>query len=485
MRPSRCRGLSTRFRPRARCSWSSTPTGSPRRVSAGMRIALARESRTRGRTDAHRAGRVRHGSRISRRSRAAGLTAGGVRARHSRPDYRVAFLGFAPGFAYLPGFRGARRLATPGPRTRVPAGSVAIGGRYTGIYPDASPGGWRLIGQAAIRLLDPEADSPRCFAPATAFASSRSPRGSAAARGPRAGRRARPASFGSSRPASPRRCREPVRGRGSSGVPRAARWMRWPSRARTLGSVMRWMRARPRDRARRSGPSSRRLRNARSASRRYRRRSATGDPLRRTSRSRWRRATSSAWAECGADSGVTSPSGAASLRARAAPRAPSGRGDGHAGRWMTGARESRAAPPPSPGPAGEISLRVLPGPEADHFAPAELDRFCESAWRVSGQSEPARPAAGGTRSAGAPSGRRDPAVAHGSRLDPGSGRRPSHRVGAGWAGHRGYPRIATVIGADLPLLGRAAPGACCALRASASNRLWRRAGPLGSTMSLP
>jgi KipI family sensor histidine kinase inhibitor len=72
---------------------------------------------------------------------------------HSSADYRVAFLGFMPGFAYLLGLPDA--LVTPRrttPRLRVPAGSVAIGGGQTGVYPTDSPGGWRIIG----RVLDQE-----------------------------------------------------------------------------------------------------------------------------------------------------------------------------------------------------------------------------------------------------------------------------------------------------------------------------------------
>src|SRR5262249_2559426 len=74
---------------------------------------------------------------------------------HAAGSYRVAFLGFAPGFAYLTGLPRqlhAPRLATP--RTRVPAGSVAIGGQYTGIYPDETPGGWRLIGRSPVTLFE-------------------------------------------------------------------------------------------------------------------------------------------------------------------------------------------------------------------------------------------------------------------------------------------------------------------------------------------
>jgi inhibitor of KinA len=84
-----------------------------------------------------------------------------VVAIHSSADYLVCFLGFSPGFPYLSGMPesiAASRLATP--RNRVPAGSVAIGGRQTGVYPLASPGGWRLIGRTPLRLFQPDADPP-------------------------------------------------------------------------------------------------------------------------------------------------------------------------------------------------------------------------------------------------------------------------------------------------------------------------------------
>jgi KipI family sensor histidine kinase inhibitor len=84
-----------------------------------------------------------------------------VIAIHSAADYIVYFLGFSPGFPYLGGMPesiGAPRLETP--RRRVPAGSVAIGGLQTGVYPMTSPGGWRIIGRTPLCLFDPAADPP-------------------------------------------------------------------------------------------------------------------------------------------------------------------------------------------------------------------------------------------------------------------------------------------------------------------------------------
>ena len=99
-------------------------------------------------------------------ARHAGLSPAEVVARHAAGDYVVAMLGFAPGFPYLLGLDPA--LATPRratPRTRVPAGSVAIGGAQAGLYPQAGPGGWQLIGRTAIALFDPRRDPPSLLAP--------------------------------------------------------------------------------------------------------------------------------------------------------------------------------------------------------------------------------------------------------------------------------------------------------------------------------
>lgn len=96
----------------------------------------------------------------------AGLTPDAVVQRHSAGDYTVAMLGFAPGFPYLLGLDPALatpRLATP--RADVPAGSVAIGGAQAGLYPQRSPGGWRLIGRTDAVLFDPERDPPTLLQP--------------------------------------------------------------------------------------------------------------------------------------------------------------------------------------------------------------------------------------------------------------------------------------------------------------------------------
>jgi KipI family sensor histidine kinase inhibitor len=89
-----------------------------------------------------------------------------VAGRHQATAFVSSFCGFAPGFAYLSGLeREVPRLATP--RTRVPAGSVALAGRWCGVYPTQSPGGWLIIGHTEARLWDPDRDPAALLAPGT------------------------------------------------------------------------------------------------------------------------------------------------------------------------------------------------------------------------------------------------------------------------------------------------------------------------------
>lgn len=86
-----------------------------------------------------------------------GLGAAGVVAAHTGRPWRVAFGGFAPGFAYLTG--GDPALHVPRraePRVAVPAGAVGLAGEFSGVYPRASPGGWQLIGRTDAAMWDPQ-----------------------------------------------------------------------------------------------------------------------------------------------------------------------------------------------------------------------------------------------------------------------------------------------------------------------------------------
>ena len=87
----------------------------------------------------------------------AGLSINKVIELHTRAEYRVYAIGFAPGFAYLG--QVDERIAAPRlrtPRAVVPGGSVAIADRQTAVYPSASPGGWNLIGRCPVTMFDPD-----------------------------------------------------------------------------------------------------------------------------------------------------------------------------------------------------------------------------------------------------------------------------------------------------------------------------------------
>lgn len=96
----------------------------------------------------------------------AGLSTAQVIEAHTAAPWLVAFAGSTPGFAYLIG--GDPRLAIPRcaePRPEVPAGSVALAGEFSGIYPRRAPGGWQLIGRTDAVLFDPGRPSPTLLTP--------------------------------------------------------------------------------------------------------------------------------------------------------------------------------------------------------------------------------------------------------------------------------------------------------------------------------
>ncbi|NYJ02029.1 allophanate hydrolase subunit 1 [Nocardioides thalensis] len=99
-------------------------------------------------------------------ARLTGLSVEEVVAAHTGTSWRVAFGGFAPGFAYLVG--GDPRLQVPRrdtPRTAVPAGSVGLAGEFSGVYPRESPGGWQLIGRTDEVMWDVDREPPALLAP--------------------------------------------------------------------------------------------------------------------------------------------------------------------------------------------------------------------------------------------------------------------------------------------------------------------------------
>jgi len=99
-------------------------------------------------------------------ARLTGLTRQQVVQAHTGSPWRVGFMGFAPGFGYLVG--GDPRLAVPRrehPRRAVPAGSVALAGEHSGVYPRESPGGWQLLGRTDAPLWDVDRDPPALLRP--------------------------------------------------------------------------------------------------------------------------------------------------------------------------------------------------------------------------------------------------------------------------------------------------------------------------------
>ena len=102
-------------------------------------------------------------------ARLTGLSESEVVAAHTGARWRVAFGGFAPGFAYLVG--DDDRLHVPrrdSARTAVPAGAVGLAGDYSGVYPRESPGGWQLIGTTDVQMWDLDRDPPALLRPGAA-----------------------------------------------------------------------------------------------------------------------------------------------------------------------------------------------------------------------------------------------------------------------------------------------------------------------------
>jgi KipI family sensor histidine kinase inhibitor len=95
-----------------------------------------------------------------------GVSPEAVAAEHAALAHTVAFCGFNPGFAYLAGLSDDRSVPRrDNPRTRVPGGSVAVAGVYSGVYPRESPGGWQLIGRTEAVLWDDDRDPPALLVP--------------------------------------------------------------------------------------------------------------------------------------------------------------------------------------------------------------------------------------------------------------------------------------------------------------------------------
>ncbi|MBQ0132346.1 MAG: 5-oxoprolinase/urea amidolyase family protein [Comamonas sp.] len=94
-----------------------------------------------------------------------GISVAQVIERHTAQPYDAAFAGFAPGFVYLSGGANFQVPRRQSPRTKVPAGAVALGGNFSAVYPSASPGGWQLIGQTEVPMWDLQRPEPAYVQP--------------------------------------------------------------------------------------------------------------------------------------------------------------------------------------------------------------------------------------------------------------------------------------------------------------------------------
>jgi len=111
---------------------------------------------------------VYDGADLAEVAAGAGWTVDHLVAAHQERTWRVAFAGFAPGFGYLvPDGDWPEVPRRADPRTSVPAGAVALAGRYAGVYPQPSPGGWQLVGRTDLAVWDVDREPPALLVPGT------------------------------------------------------------------------------------------------------------------------------------------------------------------------------------------------------------------------------------------------------------------------------------------------------------------------------
>ncbi len=402
-------------------------------------------------------------------ARALGVSEEEFVRRHAAPEYRVAFVGFAPGFPYLVGLPAELRAPRlPSPRPRVRAGAVGIGGPYTGIYPFEMPGGWRLVGRASATLFDPSSYPPALFSAGDRVRFD--PVAPEELLAPRAPTHARPAPRG--RPVFRVAAAglfatvqgAPRHGLGSAGVP-AGGALDLSSLARAnalLGNAA----GEPALEIALSGPELESLDfaevsiagadldprlNGRPAPFAKVFRIAGGDRL------RFGRARRGARAYLAVRGGFVDPRPTGEPARRV-----------EAGEKLLAADAPPAFPAADHGggidPGEEIWIRVILGPQAEHFSAATVDRFVSTCWRVSSMSDRR-----GLRLEGERLGHvLQPEIPPEGTV-PGSIQVPGEGLpivlGPDGPVTGGYPKIATVIGADLPLLGQAAPGSGLRFRA--------------------
>lgn len=141
-------------------------TAEHERITAELERRMAAPARPQAPARLHTIAVTYDGPDLEEVAALCGLAAPEVVELHASVELRVLFCGFAPGFAYLgdlpPALR-VDRLTTP--RTRTPAGSVAVAGSMSAIYPAELPGGWRVIGHSEASLFDPRRDPPALLLP--------------------------------------------------------------------------------------------------------------------------------------------------------------------------------------------------------------------------------------------------------------------------------------------------------------------------------
>jgi KipI family sensor histidine kinase inhibitor len=463
----------------------------PERMTRGRLVKtidrLSRAFEARDSTRRLRIPVVYDGEDLAELARSRGLAAEELARRHAAASYRVAFVGFAPGFGYLSGLPpelAAARLASP--RPLVPAGSVAIGGSWTGIYPSASPGGWRLIGRTSVRLFEPGGDPPSLLAPgdrvefeAVRAEEIRSPAPvptEPRMEGPPVFRVLSPGLFTSIQGA-------PLHGLGSAGVP--------PGGAMDLDSLAlanRLAGNAPDDPALEitlAGPELEALEETvvaiaggETAVEKSAVPAAFGEAFRLAPGGRLRlgRLTRGARAYLAVRGGIADPrrAGEPTRRLSAGELIAAGYRRSAARRTDRPALDMRA----------EVRVRAMAGPEASGFAPGEVERFFAAPWRVTAESDRK-----GLRLSGEPLAHAGSPEIPPSGTVPGSIQVPGNGLpivlGPDGPVTGGYPRLATVIGADLPLIGQARPGAVLRFEAVSLAQAVAALRSPGSTITFP
>lgn len=413
----------------------------------------------------------------------AGVSPKAVVDLHAGRDYRVFMLGFLPGFPYLGVVDD--RIAVPRhatPRHRVAAGSVGIAGRQTGIYPRESPGGWQIVGRTPLAIFDPQRTPPALFAPGdtVTFVPMRAGTDADPAPGPAAETRG-PAEDEPGLPALARR-RVTVIGPGLlSTIQDLGRWGHQSSGVPVAGALDSFSHrlanalvGNARDAATLEitlvGPELRFEDDAVIA--------VTGADLDPTLESRAVPMNEAVMCRPGSvlrfgarhggarayvafDGGLLTPAVLGSRATHVLSRIGglNGRALRPGDALVLG--ERRAPPPRRPrsaaAPPRSSTIRILPGPQDDAFAPGTLDALVSARFEVAPQSDRMGYRLGGARLSGSPRGTliSGPTFTGAIQVPP-SGEPVVLMADRQTTG--GYPQIATVISADLPSAGQLAPG---------------------------